>query len=298
MKITVFTPTYNRAGTIERLYRSLQKQSFKDFEWLVIDDGSTDNTRELFERNWLIEKNDFPIKYFYANNKGKMKEMNAAMDMAQGELFFTVDSDDWLVENALELISEWDKEIPHNGNFCGFAGRSGPSITESPAGLLPEPYYDTTLFARYRGQDEYHIYADRAWVFYTEIYKKYKFPEYDNETFIAEAVSWNRMAKDGLKIRCFNEIVYQYEFQEDGLTNNMSKTLIKNPRGYGLWLSEMMKFMNYNFSERMKHYYIFYCDFVDKKTIAEISEFIQCPYPLMLLAAIMNKTKSMFRRRM
>ena len=96
MKITVFTPTYNRAGTIERLYRSLQKQSFKDFEWLVIDDGSTDNTRELFERNWLIEKNDFPIKYFYANNKGKMKEMNAAMDMAQGELFFTVDSDDWL----------------------------------------------------------------------------------------------------------------------------------------------------------------------------------------------------------
>ncbi len=298
MKITVFTPTYNRAGTIERLYHSLQKQSFKDFEWLVIDDGSTDNTRELFERKWCSEKNDFPIRYFYSTNKGKMKEMNVAMDLAEGDLFFTVDSDDWLVENALKLINEWDKEIPHNGDFCGFAGRSGLSINESPASLIPEPYYDTTLFARYSGYGEYHIYADRAWVFYTEIYRKYKFPEYENENFITEAVSWNRMANDGLKVRCFNEIVYQYEFQEDGLTNNMSKTLIKNPRGYGLWLAEMMKFMNYNFAKRMKQYYVFYSDLVGNKSFAEISEFIQCPYPLMILVAIVYKTKRLVKRRM
>ena len=297
MKITVFTPTYNRAGTIERLYRSLQKQSYKDFEWLVIDDGSSDDTRDLFESRWCLENNDFPIRYIFSQNKGKMKEINAALDLAEGELFFTVDSDDWLVEDALELIAEWEKNIPKTGEFCGFAGRSGPSINESPACILPEPYYDTTLFSRYKGYGEFHIYADRAWVFYTQVYKKYKFPEYDNENFIAEAVSWNRMANDGLKIRCFNRIIYQYEFQADGLTNNMSKTLINNPKGYGIWMAELMRFMNYSFSSRMKQYYIYYSDMVGNESFSTIAESIQCPYPLMALVAAVHSLKKLIRRR-
>ena len=92
-KITVFTPTYNRAYIIETLYRSLQRQTYRDFEWLVVDDGSADNTQELFEA-WQKEDNFFPIRYYKQENGGKCRAMNRGLEMAQGELFFTVDSDD------------------------------------------------------------------------------------------------------------------------------------------------------------------------------------------------------------
>ena len=106
MKITVFTPTYNRAYIIENLYRSLQRQTVKDFEWLVIDDGSTDNTQELFDK-WISEENAFPIRYYKQRNGGKCRAINRALDLAQGELFFTVDSDDYLTKDALEKVMRW-----------------------------------------------------------------------------------------------------------------------------------------------------------------------------------------------
>src|SRR5690625_3909375 len=100
MRITVFTPTYNRAYIIKKLYFSIQKQTFRDFEWLVLDDGSTDSTKDLFDQ-WIKEEHDFSIRYYRFENAGKQKEINRALDLAEGELFFTVDSDDLLTENAL-----------------------------------------------------------------------------------------------------------------------------------------------------------------------------------------------------
>ena len=97
-KITVFTPTYNRAYILENLYRSLQRQSFTDFEWLVVDDGSSDGTKALFER-WQKEDNPFPIRYCYKENGGKCRAINYGLKLAQGELFFTVDSDDYLTDD-------------------------------------------------------------------------------------------------------------------------------------------------------------------------------------------------------
>ena len=100
-KITVFTPTYNRAYILENLYRSLQRQTCKTFEWLVVDDGSADNTKELFER-WQQEDNFFPIRYVKQENGGKCRAINQGLKLADGELFFTVDSDDYLTDDALE----------------------------------------------------------------------------------------------------------------------------------------------------------------------------------------------------
>ena len=290
MRITVFTPTYNRAYIIENLYRSLQAQTFHDFEWLVIDDGSADNTKVLFD-SWVEDGNAFPIRYYYENNKGKMKEINRALDLARGDLFFTVDSDDVLTKDALEKIHEWETTIPKDGKYCGLAGNCGYTCTESHNPQLPGNYYDASLFQRYRNEKGEWIGADRAWVFYTDIYQKYKFPEFENEKFIAEAVSWNRMAQDKLKIRCFNDIIYLFQHQESGYTASMSQTLIKSPKGYGLWKAELMEFQKYSFIQRIREYYIYYCDLVGNHSWREIAEYIHAPVYIMFMIHMIYKIK-------
>lgn len=282
MRITVFTPAYNRAHLLGRLYDSLRAQTFRDFEWLVIDDGSVDNTGALFDV-WKADRNDFVIRYVYAENKGKMKEMNAAMELAEGELFFTVDSDDILVPDALEKIDRWERAMPRDGSFCGLAGNMGWSKTDSNNPTLPGDFYDATLFHRLRDYGGICIGADRAWVFYTDVYRRYKFPEFEGEKFIAEAVSWNRMAHDGLKVRCFNDIIYIFEQLQGGLTDTMSRTLINSPRGYGLWKAELIRFRRYPLKRRLKEYYIFYCDLAGKHPWQQIAEFIQAPKAWMRL---------------
>lgn len=103
--ITIFTPTYNRAYRLPNLYKSLQEQTCKDFEWLVVDDGSTDNTSKLFEQ-WQAEENSFPIRYFKQPNGGKHRAINRGVKEAKGELFFIVDSDDTLSSNAIRIVFE------------------------------------------------------------------------------------------------------------------------------------------------------------------------------------------------
>ena len=118
MKLTIFTPTYNRAYILDNLYRSLQQQTCHDFEWLIIDDGSADDTHTLVD-SWVQKENPFPIRCYYFENSGKPAEINRALDLASGELFFTVDSDDLLTPNAVELILQWEKSIPKDGsNSC------------------------------------------------------------------------------------------------------------------------------------------------------------------------------------
>lgn len=282
MRITVFTPTYNRAYIIENLYRSLQAQSFNDFEWLVIDDGSTDNTKELFEK-WKKDDNLFVVRYYRFENAGKQREINRALKLAKGELFFTVDSDDTLKDNALELIDGWEEAMPKNVKYCGLAGNSEYTDKHFENPTFDRPYLDTTFFARIPEmcKNNVHIGYDRPWVFYTEVHRKYFYPEFENEKFITEAVTWNRMAHDGYKIRCFNEIIYTYNHQDEGYTNSIMKILVSNPKGYGLCKQELMLFLNYNFKKRFQLYYSFYCDLTKEYNWKEIAGFIKCPACMM-----------------
>lgn len=266
MKITVFTPTYNRAYIIEQLYRSLQRQTFHDFEWLVVDDGSTDHTEELF-RTWQQEDNRFPIRYYKKENGGKQRAINDALELARGELFFTVDSDDYLTDDALEKIDCWERDLPRNGKYCGVAGNLGTSETETPNHSFDMPYYEGTLLDRYGVVD-----GERAMAIYTTVHRKYPYPEFDGEKFITEAVVYNRIAHDGYKMRFFNDIIWIYEYLEDGLTRSGSKLFINNPRGYGLWLREKADFEGISLLNRLKMYYTFTCDlspYYDTKLIAE-----------------------------
>lgn len=285
MKITVFTPTYNRAYIIEILYRSLQRQTFRDFEWLVVDDGSADNTESIFSA-WQREENCFPIRYYRQENGGKHRAINRGLELAQGELFFTVDSDDYLTDDALEKIAQWESALPKDGSYCGLAGNLGTSPCETPNSLFHAPYFDGTALDRYREID-----GERAMVFYTDIHKKYPYPVFPGEKFMTEAVIWNRMAKDGYRMRFFNDIIWIYEYKEDGLTKAGNSLFLNNPRGYGLWLREKEAIMRNSLISKLKLYYSFTCELQSRLPAGEISDCIGAPHAVIALLKGIYKLK-------
>lgn len=275
MRITVFTPTYNRAYIIENLYRSLQRQTFTDFEWLVVDDGSFDHTEALFQA-WQAENNLFPIRYFKKENGGKHRAINFALQFAQGKYFFIVDSDDRLVPNAIETVCKQMRNLPTDGceKYAGICNCRGYSPTEIMGTSFEGDYLDCTSLER----EKYGITGDKAEVFYTEIMRQYPFPEFDGEKFITECVVWDRMAADGYKLRFFNEIVYLCEYREDGLTHQGLDLYYRNPQGYGLYLRMAREY--HKFSKTVSDYFDAQCYYHWKKnmTVSQISNLIgtQC----------------------
>lgn len=239
LEITVFTPTYNRAYLIRNLYESLKLQTFKDFEWVVIDDGSTDNTENLFS-DFSAEDNFFPIIYKKTVNGGKHRAINQGVKMASGRLFFIVDSDDFLPADALETIIKYENSIPQSdkGEFAGVAGLKGNYDKSFSGKTFDGEYLDITYLDTHR----HGIFGDKAEVYYTDIMKKFPFPEFEGEKFIMESVVWNEIAASGLKLRYFNKVVYCYEYLEDGLTNLGTKKFETTPKGYGLYLSQLIKY--------------------------------------------------------
>lgn len=294
MKITVFTPTYNRAHIIINLYQSLQKQTFRDFEWLVIDDGSTDETEDLFN-NLILQEKDFLIRYYRFENAGKQKEINRALDLAEGSLFFTVDSDDLLTLDALEKIDQWDRQMPVDGKYCGFAGSDGNLQGEPIYPIFSDEYIDATFFDRDPNSNKFIGY-DRPWVLYTSVHRCYNYPEFEGEKFITEAVVWNRMAADGYKIRCYNDVIYLREHQEIGLTNKIHEILVENPRGYGLWIKETIEQFDYNWYRRLKAYYSFYCEMYDHASINQIIEYVGAGKVEMMAISILHRIKHGWKR--
>lgn len=239
MRITVFTPTYNRKYIIETLYHSLQRQSFRDFEWIVIDDGSTDETKELFH-SIMQEDNFFPIRYEKTKNGGKHRAINRGVAMAQGELFFIVDSDDYLTDDALQLIDAMEKSIPagEEYRFGGVAGQKGYD-SETPIGTsFTGDMIDITSLER----NQYNVTGDKSEVFYTEVLRKYPFPEIDGENFVTECVVWDKIAYDGYKLRFFNKIVMICNYLPDGLSSQGNGLFVRNPRGWGIYLHQSAKF--------------------------------------------------------
>lgn len=273
-KITVFTPTYNRAYILENLYRSLQRQSYTGFEWLVVDDGSSDGTEELFAQ-WNQEKNPFPIRYVKQENGGKCRAINHGLKLAEGELFFTVDSDDYLTDDALEKVVKWDEELPKDGSYCGFAGNRGTTPEETPNRLFDGGYLDGTAWDRYGQVD-----GERAFVFYTELHRKYLYPEFPGEKFLTEAVTWDQMAYDGYKMRFYNDIIWIWEYKPDGLTKAGYKVFLDNPQGTGLFFRQKAEYFHYPLKTKLGMWYGFTCDAMDRCTNAQIAQYIGMPYIL------------------
>lgn len=226
MTVTVLTPTFNRGGRLQSLWDSLQKQTVKDFEWLVVDDGSTDGTKDLITQ--LQEKSDFPIRYIYKSNGGKHTALNVGIQTICSELIFIVDSDDCVTDDAVESILKIHKKYRSQNNICGYA-----FLRAFPDGKVNGKKFDVDekigsyIDVRVNGDDTG---ADKAEVFKTHCLKEFPFPEYPNEKFLGEDLVWVRMARKYEMVH-INKAIYIGNYLEDGLTNNRRKHNIASPIG-------------------------------------------------------------------
>lgn len=226
MMITVLTPTFNRGGGLQSLWDSLQKQTVKDFEWLVVDDGSTDGTKNLITQ--LQENSDFPIRYIYKSNGGKHTALNVGIQTICSELTFIVDSDDCVTDDAVESILKTHQKYRSQNNICGYA-----FLRAFPDGKVNGKKFDVDekigsyIDVRVNGDDTG---ADKAEVFKTHCLKEFPFPEYPNEKFLGEDLVWVRMARKYQMVH-INKAIYIGNYLEDGLTNNRRKHNIASPVG-------------------------------------------------------------------
>ena len=226
MTVTVLTPTFNRGGVLRSLWDSLQKQTVKDFEWLVVDDGSTDGTKNLITQ--LQENSDFPIRYIYKNNGGKHTALNVGIQTICSELTFIVDSDDCVTDDAVESILKIHQKYRSQNNICGYA-----FLRAFPDGKVNGKKFDVDekigsyIDVRVNGDDTG---ADKAEVFKTHCLKEFPFPEYPNEKFLGEDLVWVRMARKYQMVH-INKAIYIGNYLEDGLTNNRRKHNIASPIG-------------------------------------------------------------------
>lgn len=270
MRFTVFTPTYNRGYIIENLYQSLLMQTFKDFEWIVIDDGSTDNTEKLFETFKNNKNRSFDITYIKVSNGGKHRAINKGLQIAKGELFFIVDSDDYLTEQALEIADNIEKSIPQQEKykFSGICGLKGFSSSEFVGKTFNGDVLDITTLER----TKYNITGDKSEIFYTELLKKYLFPEFDGENFITECVVWDKIAYDGYLMRFFNDIIYICDYLEDGLTKHSDDLFDKTPKGYGLYLYQCGLYGKTFGVNKWLSYLKYYYQFRDRLSFKQIAK--------------------------
>lgn len=223
--ITILTPTYNRKYMLDKAYQSLIKQTDYDFEWLVIDDGSNDNTKELFDK--YKKENKIKIRYYYKTNGGKHTALNIGIKKAKGSMLIILDSDDILTNDAVETIKAYEKIYKNNNKICGFS-----FLKLFPSGKkIGTEYKEKVVIDNYINfRHNKNINGDMAEVFWTNILKNYEFPTFKNERFLSEAIVWNKIALkyDTVYI---NKGIYIADYIEDGLSNNIFKLVYKNPIG-------------------------------------------------------------------
>lgn len=225
--ITVFTPSYNRAYCLHQLYESLVRQTSDNFCWLVIDDGSTDNTEELV-RKWVdIGKVD--IRYLYQKNQGMHGAHNTAYEIIDTELNVCIDSDDYMPNNAIELIENKWSTVSTNKNIAGIVGidifKNG-TIVGKP---LPDVVASSTLYDLYY---KYKTAGDKKLVFRTGIVKKYpKYPIFKGERFVPLGILYLMIDQD-YQLACLNKPLCVVEYLPDGSSLNIFKQYKLNPRGF------------------------------------------------------------------
>ncbi len=233
--ITIFTPVYNRAHTLERLYNSLLRQTYKDFEWVVVDDGSTDSSVELIKS--IQENSDAVEVHLIQNNHGgKHRAVNAGLKIAKGELFFMLDSDDWITDDALERVVCWENKIPDNQKCAGLC-----ACMKTPAGkIVSKGLHEDYLFMPLTQMIKRGIDGDHADILFTEVFRKYPYPEIEGEYHIAPGVPFIRMANDGFNLMFFNEVIYIADYGPDGLTTLGDRKSLDNFTGYTVRTRELL----------------------------------------------------------
>lgn len=235
--ITIFTATYNRQDTIPRLYESLKKQEYKNFEWLIIDDGSTDNTCEIIEK--YKKEEAIKIRYYKVKNGGKQKAFNLALEKVEGDYFICIDSDDYLADNILVKVNYYIQKVKDMEDVAGIGFLVKKHEKEEIVGTeFPKDEMIDTYANIY---NKHKVKGDKQLIFKTEIIKKYPFPIVDDEKFIAEATVFNRISKK-YKMLFVNTTLTYVEYRVDGYSANYFNLIKKNPKSNMLYLKELYEF--------------------------------------------------------
>ena len=235
-RLTVFTPTYNRAHTLPRTYASLSRQDCKDFVWLIIDDGSTDDTRALVEA-WQTQEHSFEIRYLYKENGGMHTAHNVAYEVIDTELNVCIDSDDCLAPGAVrKILAKWDSV--QKDKYAGIIGLDadlqGNLIgTGFPAGMA-----ETTLSGYYAAGGR----GDKKLVYRTDVMRQYPpYPVFEGEKYVALAYKYRLIDQD-YKLAVLNDVLCNVEYQQDGSSNTMWRQYLNNPKGFAFWRKVCMQY--------------------------------------------------------
>ncbi|QBO58371.1 glycosyltransferase family 2 protein [Chryseobacterium salivictor] len=235
-KLTVFTPTYNRAYCLGDLYESLCRQTSGDFLWLVIDDGSSDGTAALVAE-WM-EEGKIEIRYHYKENGGMHTGYNAAYELIDTELNMCMDSDDYCPDNAVELIVDcWEKL--GSDQYAGILALDCLKNGEVIGDRFPEDLKETTV------GDFYWIHrlkGDKKLIYRTAVVKKYeRYPEFQGEKFVPIFCMPFRIDQD-YKMLTLNEVVCIVDYREDGSTKNIVQSYFKNAKGFNYARTVRMRY--------------------------------------------------------
>lgn len=291
-KLTVFTPTYNRAYCLHVCYESLKSQTNKEFIWLIIDDGSTDYTQQLVEQ-WKRE-DAIEIRYIFQENQGMHGAHNTAYENIDTELNVCIDSDDYMPPNAAEkILSFWEKH--GNDQVSGVIGLDTYKNGEIIGTKMPAYLNKSTLFDLYY---KHGVKGDKKLVYRTELTKKYPYPVFDNEKYVGLAYKYHKL-DEVFPMLLMNEVLCIVEYLPDGSSMNMLKQYRVNPKGFAFYRKELMKLP---FAD-MKFKYRQAVHFVSSSLISKNRRFIKesplkmltllaTPFGFLLYFLIMFKTKT------
>lgn len=233
--ITILTPAYNRGHLLGKLYQSLVKQDFEDFEWVIVDDGSSDSTTNIVDK--FIQDKKIIISYIKQSNGGKHRALNRGVIESKGELILIVDSDDSLPKNSLSVINRYYLEIKDNpliGGVCGLMAHHDGTIIGERNALSPMDI--SSIEMRYK----YAFTGDVCEVFKTEVLRDFPFPEIENEKFCPEDLVLNRIAKK-FKLLFINDVIYYRDYLDGGLTSKIVKIRMQSPIASMMCYAELLQ---------------------------------------------------------
>lgn len=246
--ISIVTATYNRAHLLPRLYESLKSQKSLNFEWIVVDDGSVDDTENFImtvKAEKLIE-----ISYIKKNNGGKHTALNIGIEAARYDYIFFVDSDDVLPVNSISVICDKINSIKNNKDYNSISGVCGSKAHLN--GQLTGTTLNKDLICNYlEFRYIYNITGDKAEVFKKKVLKEFKFPEFEGEKFCPEALVWNRIAQS-YNMYFFDDVIYLCEYQQGGLTDKIFKIRKESPNSTLLYYKELYETKDVNNLVRIK----------------------------------------------
>ncbi|MDG5472605.1 glycosyltransferase family A protein [Jeotgalibacillus sp. ET6] len=274
--LTIFTPSYNRAYCLNQCYESLTNQTNKDFIWLIIDDGSTDSTKELVDE-WIKEEK-IEIRYYFQENQGMHGAHNTAYDLIATELNVCIDSDDWMPADAVEkILSCWEKF--GSDEVSGLVGLD--SFKNGKVIGTPLPYHlkRSTLFNLYA---RHGVKGDKKLVYRSDLTKRHPYPLFEGEKYVGLAYKYYLLDQD-FELLILNEVICTVEYLPDGSSRNMLNQYVKNPLGFAFYRKELMKlpFVSAAFKFRQAIHY------VSSSMMSRNKDFLkESPDPVLTLLAI------------